>query len=137
MLVTADAGPQGKVIRGYPLAYHTAADCQQCPEGTVKYPDTSYDYAAVCVDGSVCGSSAYAQNGSCKACPQGKVIRGFPLAVQTAADCQPCPSGKVKFPDTNYDLNARCVDGSACGSSAYAQGGSCKACPQGKVGTGW
>lgn len=62
------------------------------------------------------------------------MILGYPKLNQTAADCQVCPKGMVKIPDSDTDLAARCVDGvRACGSSGYAHEGLCKPCGHGKV----
>lgn len=51
---------------------------------------------------------------------------------RTSADtspCGPCEDGLVKNPNTNVDLNAKCVAPPACGSSAYNLGGTCKRAP--------
>lgn len=83
---------RAQVIAGYPNASQVADDCAYCPDGQAKSPDNNYALDAVCADGGECGNSAYAVNGSCRACPAGSVVLSYPLGLQKAADCQSCES---------------------------------------------
>lgn len=123
-----------QTIQPYPKPEPTAGDCSFCPSGTVRELSPVDPLDAKCVDGSVCGPSGYALNGTCFACGEGCVIAGYPKATQTREDCQACPEGQIKSPQAAFTLNATCVDANAaCGSSGYAVNGACRACPLGTV----
>lgn len=82
----------------------------------------------------VAGDASYAKNGTCFVCPQGMIGN----LLKTG--CSYCPPGDVKFPPSDDNPNAVCVNAvgsSGCGVAgdvSYARDGVCRMCPTGKVG---
>lgn len=132
------------------------AKCVVCGQGqasslnspnTVKFPNNGYVNEARCVRANDakegCGTSEIANSmtGQCGACSYGEIadagrLRCVICGKGTSSSVN--PPGTVKYPNTNFDVNALCVRAAAaggCGSNqiADANTGQCTPCARGMV----